>query len=285
MKKALLLLLLMHSSANLLSQNIFEFLDGNWQIEGTGNIEHWNAMGTDKLQGLTYSLDNGLVNVSEYLKIERKGKKAILTATVLNQNQHQDVQFKMIYNDSAWIFQNKKHDFPQQVIYKKIDQNNIRIHLLGKASSISYEMRRLPEMHHMNNGGANPSYDENLANELGADDYGMKKFYFVLLESGPNTTTNKDSISEYFAGHMANIEKLVEEKKMIVAGPFGKNDHSFRGLFIFNNVENIKEVEELLKGDPAIKNKVLSAKIVEWYGSAALPLYLKYNDLIWKVKP
>lgn len=267
------------------SQDLIEFLRGSWQVVGTGTVEHWDQLGKDKLEGLAYSTDFNKIAVEEYLKIERKGKKVYYTATVLGQNEKAPVTFKLIKNDTAWVFENKKHDFPQQIVYKKVDQNRLEVHLIGPEQRFGLGLQRLPEMHHMSTGGDNPNYDEALAKELGADDYGMKKFYFVLLESGSNKTTDRDSLNTYFSGHMANIEKLVEEKKMIVAGPFGKNDHSFRGIFIFNNVESKEDVEELLKNDPAITNNILSAKVVEWYGSAALPLYLKYSELIWKVKP
>ena len=88
----------------------------------------------------------------------------------------------------------------------------------------------------------NPDYDSTLAKKFGADDYGMKSYVFVILKTGSNTTTDKAFIDSCFAGHMANIFRLVDEGKLIVAGPFGKNDNSYRGLFIFN-VSTIEEAK------------------------------------------
>ena len=113
----------------------------------------------------------------------------------------------------------------------------------------------------------------------------MKNYYFVILKTGPNTTTDKDFISECFKGHMENMGRLVEDGKLIVAGPFGKNDDTFRGLFILNNLASIEEAIALLDTDPAIKNGLLEAKVYKWYGSAALPEYLPFSDKIWKAKP
>ncbi len=84
---------------------------------------------------------------------------------------------------------------------------------------------------------------------------------------------------------MENINRLVEQKKLIIAGPFMKNDKSYRGLFIFNNVTSKDTLVSILKTDPAIKNKLLDYEIFTWYGSAALPEYLPYSDKIWKSKP
>ena len=130
----------------------------------------------------------------------------------------------------------------------------------------------------------NTNYDEELATKLGADDYGMKSYVFVILKTGSNESTDKELKNGAFQGHMKNINRLVEENKLIVAGPFGKNEDSFRGLFILN-VRTVEEARELLDTDPAIKAKYLKAELYNWYGSAALSEYLKASDKVWKVKP
>lgn len=132
---------------------------------------------------------------------------------------------------------------------------------------------------------ANANYDNILAEKLGSDDYGMKSYYLVILKTGANQTTDKTLINEIFRGHLNNINKLVEEEKIIVAGPLGKNENNYRGIFILNNIETIDEAKELLQSDPAIKNELLDYEIFIWYGSAALPEYLPFSDKIWKIKP
>ena len=130
----------------------------------------------------------------------------------------------------------------------------------------------------------NPNYDSTLAKSLGADDYGMKKFVLVILKSGTNKTTDKSFIDSCFRGHMNNIGRLVELEKLIVAGPIGKNDNSYRGIFILN-VATLDEANELLQSDPAIKEKLFDVELYNWYGSAALAEYLEASDKIWKIKP
>lgn len=129
----------------------------------------------------------------------------------------------------------------------------------------------------------NTAYDKNLADSLGADKYGMKMYIFVILKTGSNTTTDKTKLDGLFLGHMENITKLANSGKLVVAGPFKKNDKSFRGIFILN-VKTTAEALELLDKDPAIKEKVLEAEILEWYGSAALPMYLPFHDKIEEQK-
>lgn len=132
---------------------------------------------------------------------------------------------------------------------------------------------------------SNPKYDKVLAEKLGGDDYGMKSYFFVILKTGANQTKDKNLMSESFRGHMNNIDRLVREKKLIVAGPFGKNDKNYRGLFILNNVKTMEEAIDLLQTDPAIKSGLLAYEIFTWYGSAALPEYLPFSEKIWKSNP
>lgn len=131
----------------------------------------------------------------------------------------------------------------------------------------------------------NPNYDKALADKLGSDSYGMKRYYLVILKTGANITSDKNIINSSFKGHMDNINKLVEEGKLIVAGPLGKNDKDYRGIFILNNLKDMDEANELLESDLAVKNGLLDYDIFNWYGSAALPEYLPFSDKIWKQKP
>ncbi|TAF63794.1 MAG: hypothetical protein EAZ55_13085 [Cytophagales bacterium] len=132
---------------------------------------------------------------------------------------------------------------------------------------------------------SNPNYEKALADSLGGDDYGMKIYFFVILKTGTNKTTDKELISESFRGHMENINRLAKKRKIIVAGPFEKNENGYRGIFILNNIKSIEEAKDLLQTDPAIKNGLLDYEIFTWYGSAALPEYLQFADKIWKKKP
>lgn len=127
----------------------------------------------------------------------------------------------------------------------------------------------------------NPAFDSLLALQLGADDYGMKGYVLVVLKSGTFKPTEKSVTDSLFAGHMANIIRLEQEGKLVVAGPLGKNEKSYRGIFILD-VTAIEEARRLVDTDPAVSSALLEAEYYNWYGSAALPLYLGTADRIWK---
>jgi uncharacterized protein YciI len=129
----------------------------------------------------------------------------------------------------------------------------------------------------------NTKYNKLLADSLGADEYGMKSYMFVILKTGAKQVKDKDSLNILFKGHMNNINRLVDIKKLVVAGPFEKNENSYRGLFILN-VNTKEEALDLLRTDPAIAAGIFDTEIFKWYGSAALSEYLKYCDLITQKK-
>lgn len=126
----------------------------------------------------------------------------------------------------------------------------------------------------------NPKYDSLLAKKYGADDYGMKTYTMVILKTGTNKTTDKTFIDSCFAVHMSNMGKMVDAGKLIVAGPFGKNDDTFRGIFIMD--ATFDETRLLLENDAAVKEKLLDAVLYKWYGSAALPGYLPDSEKVGK---
>ncbi|MBV9215684.1 MAG: hypothetical protein JO053_05865 [Acidobacteria bacterium] len=113
-------------------------------------------------------------------------------------------------------------------------------------------------------------FDAKLAQSLGADDYGMRNYIFCILKTGPNDGNYKGKERDnLFAGHFANIQRLAEIGKLALAGPFGKNDRNYRGLFIFS-VSTIEEAEQLVQTDPTVKAGVLVPELTPWYGTAAV---------------
>ncbi|MBO9612465.1 MAG: hypothetical protein J7619_07210 [Dyadobacter sp.] len=127
---------------------------------------------------------------------------------------------------------------------------------------------------------ANAAYDSTLAKKLNADEYGMKKYVMVFLKTGSATNVPKSKSDSAFAGHMQNINRLAETGKLVVAGPFFKND-KYRGIFILN-ADSIEEGRKLVETDPAVQAKLLDMDLLMWYGSAALAETLEIHKKIEK---
>lgn len=95
--------------------------------------------------------------------------------------------------------------------------------------------------------------------------YTMKRYVFMLLESG--TTKSKDSTeaAHFQEMHLTHLNKLAESGKLIVAGPFeGGGKH--RGLLIFD-VETVEEALKLEGEDPTVKTDRLKMNAFYWWGA------------------
>lgn len=113
-------------------------------------------------------------------------------------------------------------------------------------------------------------YDSTLAAKYGADDYGMKPYVMAFLKSGPNRPKDSTHSAELQNAHMANIGRLAEEGKLVLAGPFyGDQKGDFRGIYIFNT-SSIDSARAYTESDPAIKYGSLKMELINWYGSAAV---------------
>lgn len=131
----------------------------------------------------------------------------------------------------------------------------------------------------------NPNYDSALARKLGADKMGMRSYVLAILKTGPKDAEIKGKDREdLFKGHFANINRLAKEGLLSVAGPFGKNDKTFRGLYIFN-VKTAEEAQALVNTDPVIKAGVMIFDLIPWYGSAALMEVNRIHGVISEDNP
>lgn len=125
-----------------------------------------------------------------------------------------------------------------------------------------------------------PSFDQRLADSLGADEIGMKKYVMAFLKKGPNRNQDSATASQLQAAHMKNIGRMADMGKLILAGPFMDNGE-VRGIYVFN-VATVEEARELIASDPAIQAGRLVMELHPWYGSAALLLVNGWHNKVAK---
>jgi uncharacterized protein YciI len=93
--------------------------------------------------------------------------------------------------------------------------------------------------------------------------YEMKQYFFVMLSRGDNINQDSATAAKIQEGHMANMGKLADMGKLIVAGPFGDRGN-WRGIFIMD-CKTKEEAEDLIKTDPAIVAGRLKYEIHPWW--------------------
>ena len=91
----------------------------------------------------------------------------------------------------------------------------------------------------------------------------LASYYFVLLTRGPEWTAEKTPATEKIqAAHLANITKLHDAGKLVLAGPF-TDDGNWRGIFILKT-SSIEETKSLVENDPAVQAGRLTYEIHPW---------------------
>jgi uncharacterized protein YciI len=78
-------------------------------------------------------------------------------------------------------------------------------------------------------------------------------YTFVILKSGPTSGQgDKEARQQMFAGHMANINRLADERKLLMAGPFASpRDKAWRGLFLLDT-DSLATAQEWVATDPGV---------------------------------
>src|SRR5262249_53994539 len=79
-----------------------------------------------------------------------------------------------------------------------------------------------------------PWWSEDIYKKAATSPLKMETVYFGFLKRGPNRKAGDDKtpeIQELQKAHLANIGRLAETKKLVMAGPFG-DDGDLRGIFV-----------------------------------------------------
>lgn len=108
------------------AQQLPGFLPGTWKVENKEIYEHWDKINDNNFKGFSYKLTEGKMVVTEYLEIKQTGNDIIYTATVIGQNQGNNIEFKLIMSDSMFSFENPDHDFPKFVRYQSVSENKMK---------------------------------------------------------------------------------------------------------------------------------------------------------------
>ena len=127
------------------------------------------------------------------------------------------------------------------------------------------------------------TYDAALAKEVGADERGMRGYVLVVLKTGPTRVPAGPERSEMFKGHFANINRLAEAGKLVLAGPSDGVD-GWRGIFILAT-KDIEEAKALVATDPVVMKGEMVAEYHKYYGSAALMRVNEMHKRLVPVKP
>jgi hypothetical protein len=94
--------------------------------------EEWSKQTNNSMYGKSYMINGTDSIVMEMVELKKQGDSVVFEPIVKGQNNDKPVSFKLVNSDTAFIFENKGHDFPQRVIYKFIGNDSIVARIEGK---------------------------------------------------------------------------------------------------------------------------------------------------------
>ena len=148
--------LLMFISCQNKSEKKFDKLEkmnwllGNWENEMPEGVltETWTKENDSTFSGTTYFIINKKDTVhSEAIILKQLNDELIYRPTVKGQNNDEPVDFKLSSeSENSFSFENPKHDYPQKIVYKKVNETNLVATISGmqqgKQSTESYPMKK-----------------------------------------------------------------------------------------------------------------------------------------------
>ncbi len=110
-------------------------LEGNWQniSDSSKFYENWKKINDSLFDGEAFVIAGNDTVFNEKMSIEKSGENIFYNATVSDQNEAKPISFKLIYFfKTEMIFENKEHDFPNKITYKKISDDLLTVKIEGK---------------------------------------------------------------------------------------------------------------------------------------------------------
>lgn len=138
------------------SENKYEKLEkmtwliGQWENKSPEGLltETWTKDNDSTFSGQTYFIKNEKDTLHSESNVLTQTKEALIyRPTVKGQNNDQPVDFKLTSDlENSFTFENPKHDYPQKIVYKKLNDKSLVATISGiqqgKQSSESYPMKK-----------------------------------------------------------------------------------------------------------------------------------------------
>lgn len=126
------------------------WLVGQWENNTSNGLltETWKKDNDSTFLGESYFINNKKDTVhSESIILKQLKDELIYSPTVNGQNNDESVDFKLSSAiENSFSFENPKHDYPQKIVYKKVNENSFVASISGmqqgKQSTESYLMKK-----------------------------------------------------------------------------------------------------------------------------------------------
>jgi hypothetical protein len=134
----ILLLILVGCTANKNNLSDFKRLEGTWvSSDRSGEfIERWSTIEETSMEGISYMVLKGDTIFSEEMKLIIDHDSVYYCPLVTGENNGKAIRFKLTSkSETKWVFENKTHDFPQQIIYQFKGNDSLIATVQGKENN------------------------------------------------------------------------------------------------------------------------------------------------------
>lgn len=281
-KKSLLLLSLL--AAQVAQAQLPTFLAGTWQTASPNEYEVWEVAG-DKMFGLIIQKnDQGDINIVEFMEIWNEKDTTFLSLKSPKRYNGAKFVLSKPAKSPNYSFSKPGSKVIRNVHYRKVNDYMVDVKIQSGEGDYSYVLHREKNTTSNNLSPAveseNPQFDPALAQQLNADQYGMKEYTLVILKTEPAQDIDSDTRSEALNSHFENINRMSKAGKLVVAGPVINPKDEHRGIYILKT--NVQDAQKEMMQDKAVELGIFEAMYYRWYGSAALPMYQDFHEKIWQ---
>lgn len=115
-------------------QQNFNWLIGTWKIIKPQFViyETWVKKNDTTYIAKSFTVNNNDTTIDETIELSHRNHHWFYIATTANQNNQKPVAFKLIYiGNSEFIATNPKHNYPQRIAYRLIDNTNLYTNIEG----------------------------------------------------------------------------------------------------------------------------------------------------------
>ena len=146
---AILSVLLISCKGNYEEIDQLEWIAGNWKGIAQGNnvYESWTRTNDSTWTGTSRFEKEGKLLFSEKMTITKRKDILSFTSVSVEQNNGNAVQFiAHTFDPESVIFENLAHDYPQQIVYKKISTDSLLVYIdgtmNGQSNRIDFPMKK-----------------------------------------------------------------------------------------------------------------------------------------------
>lgn len=153
---SLLAFLMAGMPGNISAQNVdfdkawldLQFIIGTWKIESGAEMEKWEFVNEKELRGKGFALNGRDTILKEVIQLIYNESGIHYVAKVKGQNNNESITFSLVNTQKAtFVFENKAHDFPQRINYRKISDTLIMAWIEGEKNGekkkMEYPMKKI----------------------------------------------------------------------------------------------------------------------------------------------